>query len=263
MLNMAEALRIFRLVRKRIVDSDLTAGLEILERVSRVLTPGYRFSWNQLDWWLNEDFNQYLAKFGEQRGFNSNRRWMLYQLGGLTIDVPGDTAECGAYAGAGSYLMCLLNRGSSKVHHVFDSFAGLSQPGPADGSHWREGDLAVGQNTVEDALREFARVRYHKGWIPERFPSVSEAKFSFVHVDVDLERPTRDSIEFFYPRLSEGAILLCDDYGFTTCPGATKTIDEFLSDKPEKMLRLDGGGGFFMKGRRSIGGFRLGPQSST
>jgi hypothetical protein len=33
-----------------------------------------------------------------------------------------------------------------------------------------------------------------------------------------------------------------------TCPGATKAIEEFLRDKPEKMLFLPDGGGFFVKG---------------
>jgi hypothetical protein len=67
-------------------------------------------------------------------------------------------------------------------------------------------------------------------------------------VDVDLYEPTRDSIRFFYDRLNPGGILVCDDYLFMTCPGATEAIDEFLADKPEKMLGLPGGGGFFIKG---------------
>lgn len=48
---------------------------------------------------------------------------------------------------------------------------------------------------------------------------------------VDLYEPTKDSIEFFYDKLNVGGIFLCDDYGFTSCPGATKAIDEFLVDK--------------------------------
>ena len=76
-------------------------------------------------------------------------------------------------------------------------------------------------------------------------------QFSFVHVDVDLEQPTRDSIEFFYDRLTIGAIFLCDDYACTTCPGATAVIDEYLKAKPEKMIRLPGGGGFFIKGTKT------------
>jgi hypothetical protein len=46
-----------------------------------------------------------------------------------------------------------------------------------------------------------------------------------------------------------GGIIVCDDYWFTTCPGATKAVDEFLADKPEKMLPLAQGGGFLIKGQ--------------
>ena len=48
--------------------------------------------------------------------------------------------------------------------------------------------------------------------------------------------------------MSAGGIIVCDDYAFTTCPGATQVIDEFLADKPEKMIRMSGGGGFLIKG---------------
>jgi hypothetical protein len=92
-------------------------------------------------------------------------------------------------------------------------------------------------------------IQIMRGWIPSRFAEVAEKKFSFVHIDVDLEKPTRDSLEFFYPRLSDGGILLCDDYGFDTCPGVTAAIDEFLALKPEKPIQLDAGGCFFIKGK--------------
>ena len=68
-----------------------------------------------------------------------------------------------------------------------------------------------------------------------------------VHVDVDLYQPTRDSIDFFYPRLNPGGLFVCDDYGFTTCPGATKAIDDFMADKPETIVSMDAGGCFFVK----------------
>ena len=50
-----------------------------------------------------------------------------------------------------------------------------------------------------------------------------------------------------------GGLILCDDYGFTSCPGATKAINEFLQDKEEKMISLSGGGGFLIKGTETYG----------
>ena len=91
-------------------------------------------------------------------------------------------------------------------------------------------------------------VEVHKGWIPEVLRAIEPRPFSFVHVDVDLYEPTRSSLEYFYPLMSPGAVLLCDDYGSTDCPGALKACDEFLSDKPEKMIATAAGSGFFIKG---------------
>jgi hypothetical protein len=106
-------------------------------------------------------------------------------------------------------------------------------------------------------LARFANVQVYRGWIPQRFGEVAARRFSFVHIDVDLYEPTRDSIEFFYPRLAPGAVLVCDDYGIVTCPGATKAIEDFLRDKPEKMLALTDGGGFFIKGVATSNAYRL------
>jgi hypothetical protein len=53
--------------------------------------------------------------------------------------------------------------------------------------------------------------------------------------------------------MNKGGLILCDDYGFTSCPGATKAINEFLQDKKEKMISLSGGGGFFIKGTETSG----------
>ena len=99
-------------------------------------------------------------------------------------------------------------------------------------------------------LAEFGdAVKFYPGWIPERFHDVAECRFRFVHIDVDLYEPTRDSLAFFYPRVEDCGIIVCDDYWFTTCPGATRAVDEFLANKPEKMLPLAQGGGFLVKGQ--------------
>jgi len=168
----------------------------------------------------------------------------------LTSNVPGDTAECGVYKGCGSYIILDSNKESSfdRVHHVFDSFEGLSNPSGKDGEYWTANDLSIEEDFVRKNLIKFKNVEFYKGWIPNRFDEVRERNFSFVHVDVDLYEPTLDSIRFFYERINTGGLFVCDDYGFLTCPGATAAIDEFLISKQEKMVSLPGGGGFFIKG---------------
>jgi O-methyltransferase len=229
-------------------NSDPGAGLRIVQAASHVFCPEYRFSEHQLDWYRDKSFNAYLDRFDEWDKLNAARRWMVRELLRATASVPGDTAECGVFEGAGSWLICASNAGTAKVHHIFDSFEGLSEPGAGDGTHWSRGDLTAGEDIVRRNLAQFDAIRLYKGWIPTRFSEVADKTFSFVHVDVDLEIPTADCIAFFYPRMSPGGVLLCDDYGFASCPGATRVFDELMADKPERVLSMPAGGGFIVKG---------------
>jgi O-methyltransferase len=233
-----------------------TDRLFVMSTLGRRIMPEYRFKWPELDWWNDESFNRILRDFDELDGYNHDRRWMIDQLMRLVDVVPGDTAECGAYKGLGSYIICNRNRHSSmqgRIHHVFDSFSGLSQPSASrDGGYWKTGDLSVDEQAFRNNLKDFeSSIRVYRGWIPTRFHEIADRTFSFVHVDVDLYQPTRDSIAFFYDRMSPGGIILCDDYGFGTCPGATAAVDAFLKDKPEKMISLPSGSGFLIRGLRT------------
>jgi hypothetical protein len=185
----------------------------------------------------------------------SERHYIVYSMAKATANLPGDTAECGVYRGASSYVICLANQGKANCqHHGFDSFEGLSQPEAVDipsdslAYTWKERDLVSPEEVAAKNLSQFPFVRLYKGWIPERFGEVADRRFSLVHIDVDLYQPTRDSLIFFYERLVPGGILLCDDYGSINCPGATRAFDEFVADKPEKcVIQLTTGQGFIVK----------------
>jgi hypothetical protein len=238
---------IFRLLFGK---ASLLERFSLVCRISKLILPEYRFKWPQMEWWNDLEFSRYVEQFDGENSNNYDRRWMAFQLMRLVESIEGDTVECGVYKGATSKLILNMNAKSRhhKIHHIFDSFEGLSKPGDKDGVHWTKNDLSAGEDIVSENLHPWENFMMYKGWIPERFNDIKAKKFSFIHVDVDLYSPTKDSIEFFYNKLSNGAIFLCDDYGFTSCPGATQALDDFLCDKPEKMIALSGGGGFFIKG---------------
>lgn len=232
------------------IKANETLGFRLVTKLAERFIPTYRFTWPELAWFQNSKLNDVLIRFEESEGFNAHRRFALQQLLRLTSNIPGDTAECGVYKGCSSYIILQDNKQSSfcRVHHIFDSFEGLSNPSRKDGEYWAVNDLSMEESVVRENLREFGDVKFYKGWIPSRFRDVDDHTFSFVHVDVDLHEPTLESLKFFYDRLNTGGIFVCDDFGFLTCPGATSAIEEFLLPKPEKMISLPGGGGFFIKG---------------
>jgi predicted O-methyltransferase YrrM len=175
----------------------------------------------------------------------------LRELLKLTHGLPGDVAECGVYRGCSSYLMAkeLARHAPDKRLHLFDSFAGLSQPGPLDGSHWRAGALACTLPDVRANLAEYERlIVIHAGWIPDCFSEVVDRSFCFVHIDVDLYEPTLASLEFFGSRMVPGGIIVCDDYGFETCPGARRAGDEFAAARAIPVVHLPTGQGILFPG---------------
>lgn len=218
------------------------------EVFTRIIYKPYKFSEFGRVFLQDDNFLSYYEGYVSRDNYRSlDRKYTLDQLMQLAPTVPGDTAECGAYQGASSLLMCRHIQGLDKKHHVFDSFEGLSTPKSEDGAYWQEGDLAVGEQSIRNVLKPFDFVQYHKGWIPHTFERVRDNTFCFVHIDVDLYQPTFDSLAFFYPRINPGGIILCDDYGFSTCPGAKKAMDAFFADKNEPIVHLTTGQGLVIK----------------
>ena len=184
---------------------------------------------------------------------------LLYSLGRYIAKrrLGGSTAECGVRFGKGSFFFLAgatdADPGWRSPHLLFDSFAGLPQPTEADAGGtrreaWHAGQLAVPETTVRHQLARFARsCVYHPGWIPQSFAGLPEQRFAFVHIDVDLYDSTRDAFRYFYARMLPGGIMLCDDYGLATCPGATQAVDEFFRDKPDPLLPLPSGPALLVK----------------
>ena len=218
------------------------------EALAGAVYPTYKFSEYGRLFLEDRAFLEYYRRFMDPGNWHSlDRKYTLDQLLKLVQHLDGDLAECGAYRGFSAYRLCLAARNSSKLVHLFDSFAGLSAPGPWDGDYWTAGGLRSSEVALQETLAEFDNYRIYRGWIPERFGEVSDRRFSFVHIDVDLYQPTRESLEFFYPRTPRQGIILMDDYGFSTCPGAKHAVDEFFANKSEPVVMLTTGQALVLK----------------
>lgn len=206
-----------------------------------------------LYWFHDKEYMDAWKDFPESNDVIHERRFNLYYLAKSVRNIPGDMAECGVYKGAGSHLILRANEGAGKRMHIFDSFEGLSRPRKEDAPLkdrtflWKEHDLSATESLVRKNLSRYPNVDYYKGWIPDRFLEVGSRRFSVVHLDVDLYQPTLDSLVFFYDRMNKGGLIVCDDYGFESCPGAHAAINEFMQNKQEFVVHLTTGQGLIVK----------------
>ena len=212
---------------------------------------GIRIYNKDLNWFRDQDYLNIWRGFALSDNKIHERRYNLFYISRSVASIAGDTAECGSFYGGGSYL--IMKAANPGMHHIFDSFEGLSRPEAVDISNdkkfraWRPNDLSVPEDHLKGNLVGAGLFKTYKGWIPERFNEVSDQSFKLVHIDVDLFQPTIDSLRFFYQRLVCGGIIVCDDFGFETCPGAFQACIEFEAEVGRKFIRLTTGQSMLVK----------------
>jgi O-methyltransferase len=154
-----------------------------------------------------------------------------------TEGIPGAFAEVGVYQGRTSRVVHML--AADRPYYLFDTFSGF----PSQDLNAQTLETGRFDDTsiafVSGVLGDTANVIFRPGYVPETLTGLEDESFAFVLLDLDIYKPTRDSLEFFYPRLSPGAYLFIHDYNSTEGEWACKrALTEFLADKPEKPVEL-------------------------
>ena len=221
---------------------------QMAEAFVMAIYPKYKFSEFGRVYLEDSDFLEYYKKFMDPDNWHSlDRKYTLNEMLKLVVNLEGDVVECGAYKGASAWLMCQAFKTSNKTIHLFDSFEGLSSPGENDGDYWEAGALKSSESLLRDGLKEHQNYKVYKGWMPDIFNDFSGNNICFLHIDVDLYEPSFQSLDYFYSRLVSQGIILMDDYGFTSCPGAKLAADEFFKNKLESVISLPTGQGLVIK----------------
>ena len=84
---------------------------------------------------------------------------------------------------------------------------------------------------TKNNLKEYEnQIVYHKGCIPEVFQQLPNSTNSiiYMHIDLNSTKPTIASLEFFFPKLVPGGVILFDDYGWNNHKDTKHTVDDFL-----------------------------------
>jgi len=194
--------------------------------------------------------------------FSQQRRYYsIYQMVKYIIknSISGDFSECGCWKGHSTYMISKLlqDSGFNQTFHVFDSFeGGLSNKNKEDENlrvkltkeqiKKEKMIFSNPEKEVRHLLSDFKFVKLYPGWIPDRFTEVSERIFSFVYIDLDLYQPTLDSLEFFYPRIADGGVIVIDDYGSSQFPGVKTAVNNLLNKNEPNFTFADSMGSFII-----------------
>ena len=180
-----------------------------------------------------------------------------------TLSVEGERAECGVLRGTSALLLCRAAQTQNAAYageglHLIDSFEGLDAPTDEDRFEVQRAEgvksVSIGKGAYaapielpRRALKDFPKVAYHKGWIPQVFDGLPAGLWSFVHLDVDHYEPTYAGLAYFYPRLSRGGVIMCDDYGAPMFPGAHRAWDLYCEEHGIPYVVLDTGQSVILK----------------
>jgi O-methyltransferase len=164
--------------------------------------------------------------------------------------IPGDFAELGVYKGESARILHRMD--PTRKFHLFDTFEGFKEEdlrgetGEAatyTTRHFADTSLELARRTIGGN----ENVIFHPGRFPESAvssrqsavinqdsglpthdsrPRTPDCAYALVNLDADLYAPTIAGLEYFYPRLSPGGVIIVHDYNFKW-PGIKKAVDEY------------------------------------
>lgn len=171
-----------------------------------------------------------------------------YEIFKKTLDVPGKIIECGVFKGISLIRFLtfrdLLKKNDKKVVG-FDAFGKFpKQKNEEDNLFAKKHDKKTGFGFSKKILKQilkkkkFKNFQLIKGNIEETIPRFLKTnknlKISFLHLDLDVFKPTEFALNQLFKKVSKKGLILIDDYGQVN--GATKATLKFL--KKNKNINL-------------------------
>ncbi len=175
----------------------------------------------------------------------------------VSRDVPGAIVECGVGKGgsvmAAALKLTALGKSDRDIY-LFDTFAGMTEPGSEDLSYqgeaaldqyqrqkiddnttdWCQGSLAEVTQAVLGTGYDRERLHFVEGKVEDTVPGQAPEQIALLRLDTDWYQSTRHELVHLYPRLSHGGVLIIDDYGYWQ--GARKAVDEYIAENGLKLM---------------------------
>lgn len=160
-------------------------------------------------------------------------------------DVPGDIVECGSYQGYSMAVVLRFLSGMPGRHlYLYDLFD------PTGGADEGKRLPAHSPDLFEKVCARFQRysnVTVTRGKVPQILEEVAPERIAFLHLDMNNADAERGALETLFDRVSEGGMIVFDDYGWTGYRDRKEAADKFMRMYSLHILELPTGQGLVVK----------------
>ncbi|HUZ64725.1 MAG TPA: TylF/MycF/NovP-related O-methyltransferase [Acetobacteraceae bacterium] len=170
--------------------------------------------------------------------------------------LPGDFVECGVDTGMLSLAICewLDFNALDRDFWLFDTFRGIPEAQMSPAEHagiggWHNAHSY--EECFDRAAANFSpwpRCRLVRGEVPGTlagFPA--ERRVAYLSIDMNIVLPEIAALEFFWPFLVPGAVVLLDDYGWATHRDQKAAFDAFAAEHRVPILAVPTGQGILIR----------------
>lgn len=212
-----------------------------------------------------EEFHKYIYNRVKDNTMTSPQR--IYSLIEAVkyverCNIPGDIVECGVWKGGS--MMAVANtlmflKKQNRRLYLYDTYEGMSEPTEHDKTFYGEQAVTLlekNKNKEENLVWAYSaldtvkkgmhsttypesKILYVKGKVEDTIPGSIPEKIALLRLDTDWYESTKHELEFLFPLLAKGGVLILDDYGHWA--GAKKAVDEYFTSHKISILlnRID------------------------
>ncbi len=195
---------------------------------------------------------------GAATGSWKNIHWRLHTILWSALhcnSLPGDFVECGTNRGGFARAICEyinLNQ-SGKAFYLLDTFNGL------DNELLTMDELKSGKKEhflheysecyedVKKTFESFEFVKIIRGSVPDTLINVKSTQIAFLSIDMNTIVPEIAALNYFWPNMAPGGMIVLDDYAYATCDLQYTAHNEWAATNNIKILSLPTGQGIIIK----------------
>ncbi len=242
---MPSIMLLFRLIYKVLQKFAKVAGFNLAVTKESKKTGSYELVFPKATYapWLSDrPFNEIYDTVKDYTLVDKYRCYELWQLAAECSKLNGALIEVGVWRGGSG---CLIAKRAQTVGindnvYLCDTFRGVVKAGERD-SRYKGGEHADSSKEIVEGLIDTLKLDNAKilvGTFPEETANLIDDKiFRFCHIDVDVYQSAKDIVDWLWPRLAVGGMVVFDDYGFWACEGVTRFVDQERNKKDRTVIQ--------------------------